>query len=253
MKLFVQSDQHFELYGPDAAFALPDADVFVCAGDLARSVTDGVRWLSENVSPKMPSVYVAGNHEFYKGSLSEDLRKGVEEAKAHPRVHFLENDLKVVDGVRFVGCTLWTDFAVMGQQPLAVMHAQSAMNDYKMIAARKNPYEKLHPRHTMMRHAQSVSFLEAALRMPFEGPTVVVTHHAPHPLSIHERFRGDLLSAAFCSNLHELIEDTQPALWVHGHTHDHFDYMVGETRVLCNARGYNDERSGCIRDLVVEV
>jgi Icc-related predicted phosphoesterase len=253
MKLFIQSDQHQEMYGVDPAFAVPEADVFVCAGDLTRSVKGGILWLAENVGPKIPSVYVAGNHEYYRESYLECHADGLAENKLHVRVHFLENDIKVIDGVRFVGCTLWTDFAIMGQQPLAVLHAQGSMNDYKLIKYRKQPFQKFQPQHTLMRHSQSVSFLEAALAMPFDGKTVVVTHHAPHPFSMHERFRGDLLSAAFCSDLSELIELRQPALWVHGHTHDSFDYMVGDTRVICNPRGYGDENHGFRPQLVVEI
>jgi len=253
MKLFIQSDQHHEIYGEHPEFELPEADVFVCAGDLTRTVRGGIMWLAEKVAPSMPAVYVAGNHEYYKESYLECLAEGVAENRLHDRVHFLENDIKMFDGVRFVGCTLWTDFAVMGQQPLAVMHARGAMNDYKLIKYRKQPFEKLQPQHTMMRNSQSVSFLEAALSMPFEGRTVVVTHHAPHPFSIHERFRGDLLSAAFVNDLHDLIEHRQPALWIHGHTHDFFDYMVGDTRVLCNPRGYGDEVNGFNPQLVIEI
>lgn len=253
MKLWVQSDQHMEMYGLDENWKVPEADVFVCAGDLTRPLKNGVQWLAENVAPHMQAVYTAGNHEFYKDFLSDGLRAGQEEAKLHERVHLLENDVRVIDGVRFIGCTLWTDFAIMGQQPLAVMHAKGAMNDFKQIGNRKKPYEKLQPYHTQARHAQSVSFLEAALKMRFDGKTVVVTHHCPHPLSMHEKFRGDLLNAAFCSDLSELIEQEQPDLWVHGHTHESFDYMVGDTRVLCNPRGYGDENNGFNPALVIEL
>lgn len=253
MKLLVQSDQHFESYPLDFDWAPPQADVFVCAGDLTRGCDKGVRWLAEHVSPYMDSIYVAGNHEFYRNSLVEGLASGISEARTHPRVHFLENDLKVVGGVRFVGCTLWTDFALMGQQPLAASHAAHAMNDYKLAAFKKKPYERLQPRHTQGRHFQSLSFLEAALGMRFDGPTVVVTHHAPHRGSIHERFEGDLLTAAFCSDLSALIEAEQPALWIHGHMHDSFDYMVGDTRVVCNPRGYGDENRGFQRWLTIDI
>jgi Predicted phosphoesterases, related to the Icc protein len=253
MKIFIQSDQHHEIFDPDPVFSLPDADVFVCAGDLTRTIKGGIQWLAENVGPKMPSVYVAGNHEYYKESYLECHAEGLAENKLHERVHLLENDIKVIGDVRFVGCTLWTDFAVMGQQPLAVLHAQKAMNDYKYIKYRKLPFEKLQPQHTMMRHSQSVSFLQAALSMPFEGKTVVVTHHAPHPWSIHERYRHDLLSAAFCSDLSELIETYQPALWIHGHTHNSFDYSVGETRVVCNPKGYGGENPEFDPGLVIEI
>lgn len=253
MKILVQSDQHLEMYPLDFEWAPPEADVFVCAGDLTRGCADGVRWLSENVAPSTPAIYTAGNHEFYRNSLVEGLAEGIAESKLHADVHFLENDIKVVGGVRFVGCTLWTDFAVEGQQSLAASHAKDAMTDYKVTSFKKKPYERLLPRHTQARHYQSRSFLEAALGMPFDGKTVVVTHHAPHRLSIHERFRGDLLTAAFCSDLEEVIEIGRPALWIHGHMHDSFDYIVGETRVVCNPRGYGDENRGFQRWLTIEI
>lgn len=253
MKILIESDQHHEIYGTPGSSLPAEADVYVCAGDLTRTIRAGIRWLSENVASHMPTVYVAGNHEFYRESFIDCMADGLTESRLHERVHFLENDIKVIDGVRFIGCTLWTDFSVMGQQPLAVLHAQGAMNDYKMIKFRKQPYEKLMPRHTQQRNAQSVSFLDAALAMPFDGKTVVVTHHAPHPRSIGERFRGDLLTAAFVNDLNEMIEHRQPELWIHGHTHEFFDYQVGDTRVVCNARGYGSEATGFKPGFVVEI
>ena len=75
-------------------------------------------------------------------------------------------------------------------------------------------------------------------RNAFPGPTVVVTHHAPSALSNPPQFAGSPISGAFYSNLDELIEDTKPTLWIHGHVHDSCDYVIGETRVVCNPFGY---------------
>ena len=87
--------------------------------------------------------------------------------------------------------------------------------------------------------AENVAWLEQALGQPHTaGPTVVITHHAPTPKSIHPRFAGSLLNTNFVSDVQALIQARRPDLWIHGHTHDSFDYVVGATRVLCNARGY---------------
>jgi len=251
VKLWVLSDLHLEVAGLDAPLVPPaGADVCVVAGDVTNSVTKGVRWLAENIP--MPVVYVAGNHEFYRNSVVEGLAEGKEEALLHPDVHFLDDDLAVIDGVRFIGATLWTDFALMGQQPIAMEHARRAMNDYRAISWRKNPWERFHPRHTFDMHEKSRRFLRDALRIPFDGQTVVVTHHCPHPGSVHEKYRGDLLNAAFCSDLSDLMSPGRPDLWIHGHTHDSFDYEAEGVKVVCNPRGYDRENRGFDAGLVID-
>lgn len=79
----------------------------------------------------------------------------------------------------------------------------------------------------------------------------MVTHHLPHPRSLPEAFNGDLLNAAFASDLSDVIEAGAPALWLHGHMHDSCDYMVHRTRVISNPRGYGDENSAFDTQLVV--
>ena len=85
-------------------------------------------------------------------------------------------------------------------------------------------------------HAQQIRWLKDQLQEPFPGKTVVVTHHLPSARSVADRYKTDLLSACFASELDHLFGPM--ALWVHGHTHDCFDYDVGGTRVVCNPRGY---------------
>ena len=103
-----------------------------------------------------------------------------------------------------------------------------------------------------MLHKRSRAFIEAELAKPFEGATVVVTHHAPHPRSMHSHYGSDLLSAAYVSDLTAVIEAGQPNLWVHGHVHENFDYRVGATRVVCNPHGYGVENQKFDPGLVIE-
>lgn len=253
MKIWIFSDLHLEFGEPRVPLYPPEGvDVCVMAGDLLPNPVQGIKWLARNVP--VPSVYVAGNHEFYGGALMELRAEARAVAEKFPDVHFLDDDLTVIGGVRFVGSTLWTDFRLMGQQHLAMSHASLAMNDFRLIDLRKSPgWQPFRPQDSLSLHEQSVSFIEGALKIPFDGPTVVVTHHCPHPRSVHKKYEGDLLNAAFASDLGHVIELGRPTLWVHGHTHSSFDYVEGGTRVICNPRGYVDENREFNPDLVVEV
>ena len=98
--------------------------------------------------------------------------------------------------------------------------------------------------HWLARHLADRDYIETVLSVPFDGPTVAVTHHAPHPGSIAARFADDALTPCFVSDLTSVIERHAPNLWIHGHTHDCFDYHVGETRIVCNPKGYGPSRPG---------
>lgn len=242
MKIWLFSDLHLEFADLRQPLAIPNADVCVVAGDLCRVPANGVRWLAENIARAMPCVYVAGNHEFYKGSIKEGLEDGRAAVARLPDVHFLENDFVVIDGIRFIGATLWTDYWIEGHKKLAMLHARERMNDYRKIAKQRNPWQRFVPETAYRMHMESRRFIETALKA-HPITTVVVTHHLPHAGSIPSMFKGDLLNAAYVSDLTEVIEAGRPALWVHGHTHNSCDYQVGNTRVVCNPRGYEDENS----------
>ncbi|MGB3541053.1 MAG: metallophosphoesterase [Mesorhizobium sp.] len=252
MKIWLFSDLHLEYSDLRQPLAVPDADVCVVAGDLCRAVANGVHWLAKHIAHAMPCVYVAGNHEYYRGSIREGLEDGYAAAAQFPNVHFLENQSVIIDGVRFLGATLWTDYRIEGHPPLAMFNARERMNDHKQIALRRNPWQRFVPEMAYRIHQDSRRFIDTALKSdPIK--TVVVTHHLPHAKSIPARFKGDLLNAAYASDLSEVIEEGRPALWVHGHTHDSSDYMVGAARIVCNPRGYDDENEKFDPALVVHI
>lgn len=252
MNIWILSDLHLEYADLRRPLAIPDADVCVMAGDLCRAPANGVHWLAKHIAHAMPCVYVAGNHEFYKGSIKEGLEDGKASAAGFPDVHFLENDQVNIGGVRFLGATLWTDFRIHGSPALAMHHARAGMNDFRYIAKQRNPWQRFVPETAYRMHQQSREFLDTALKSdPIK--TVVVTHHLPYARSIPSRFEGDLLNAAYASDLSSIIDDFQPTLWVHGHTHDSCDYLVGATHVICNPRGYEDENSAFNPHLVTRV
>lgn len=252
MRIWVLSDLHLEYAPLSAPLVIPDADVCVMAGDLCRGPANGVRWLAENIGRAMPCVYVAGNHEFYRGSIVEGLEQGRQAAQGFANVHFLENEAVIIGGVRFLGATLWTDYRVEGHQQMAMMHARGRMNDYKAISLQKKPWKRFVPEAAARIHQQSREFLAAALTDE-SLPSVVVTHHLPHPDSMPPRFEGDMLNAAYASDLSELIEVGQPALWLHGHTHDSCDYQIHRTRIVCNPRGYGSENGSFDLERIVRL
>lgn len=233
MKLHILTDLHIE-FG-DFTPPQTDADVVVLAGDIGLGLS-GLRWAAQRF-PDRPVIYVAGNHEFYRHDirLLEQLR-----ADAPGNVHFLENDSVEIDGVRFLGATLWTDFELFGvaEQYFAMQHARQYMTDFTII---RNAGLRFTPNDALALHTQSRDWLTVMLAEPFDGRTVVVTHHAPSVQSIHTRYASDLLSAAFASNLETLMGRDRAALWIHGHMHDSFDYEINGTRVLCNPRGYTPD------------
>ena len=232
MKLRVMSDLHVEFMN----FEPPPvpADVIVLAGDIFTE-HHGLAWARTHFADK-PIVYVMGNHEFYNAQHENVLHNARRDAAAL-EIHLLENEQVVIDGVRFLGTTLWTDFEV--EEPaiprsLAYQHANLSMNDFNIILYR-NRLLRAQDAHDLHRHART--WLSERLATSFSGKTIVVTHHLPHRSSIDAQFLRDPLNPAFASHMPELV--CPPVdVWIHGHTHCSCDYEVGGTRVLCNPRGY---------------
>ncbi|WP_288831178.1 metallophosphoesterase [uncultured Paraburkholderia sp.] len=248
MKLLVLSDLHNE-FEPIAADAevIAQADAVVLAGDI-HTKDRSVQWAQSFVNdPAKPVLLVAGNHEFYGGHFDSTLGKLRERAHG-TNIHVLENDSLVLGDVRFLGCTLWTDFRLYASNitpAICMRDAQSAMQDFRLIRATPS-YRKLYPADTVRRHELSRAWLVNTLNEPFDGKTVVVTHHAPSPGSVEAQYEGDSLTPAFASDLERLMGPAV-CLWIHGHMHTSFDYIAPAdddangcgTRVICNPRGYS--------------
>lgn len=247
MKLHILSDLHVEF----ADFSIPetDADVIVLAGDIGVG-SGGLGWLRDQNVTK-PVVYVPGNHEYYQNDLSilDHLRNS-----APPNVHILSDGVFQIGPVRFLGCTLWTDFDYFGEADryFAVFQARENMADFSLI---ENNGKRFTPEDSIALHQRSRDWVRCMLDGGFSGTTVVVTHHAPSSRSVQPRYANDLLTAAFASRLESMMDSDRVALWVHGHMHDACDYEVYGTRIICNPRGYkpHEKVTGFVPDLVVEV
>lgn len=235
MKLNILSDLHLGQGG----LALPDtdADVVILAGDIARPqpAIDWARQLGK------PVLYVAGNHEFYGNSL-HGTKQALKAQASGTAVRILDDEEAVIGGVRFLGTTLWTDFGLFGEgEGRAEAHAQALrfMRDFSRIFVDDALQQPLTPDRSAREFERHAAWLADRLAQPFDGPTVVITHHAPSRGSIHPRFAGSPVNACFVSDADHLLGADRVQLWVHGHTHDSFDYRVQGTRVVCNPRGYS--------------
>lgn len=233
MRIRVFSDLHLEFQDwrpPDQA-----AEVVILAGDIHVG-TAGMPWARASFG-SAEIIYVAGNHEYF-GSDWGPMREALRATAREHGVHFLDADRVDIGGVRFLGATLWTDFALYGRKPLQIARAMSVagrvMMDYRLV---RHGLRQLTPMDTRDEHLAQVGWLQNQLSEPHPGPTVVVTHHLPHRRSVHARYGGDVLNPCFASDLDALVREPV-SLWVHGHTHETFDYSVNGTRVRCNPRGY---------------
>ncbi|MGO8627726.1 metallophosphoesterase [Rhizobium ruizarguesonis] len=243
MKAWIFSDLHLER-GTSADFDIPDADVCICAGDISdRGVVPSIRFLGEVVAPRMPVVFVPGNHEYYRASIEEGFDAGVEEALKFDDVFILDGGVASIDGVHFVGATLWSDFALFGDTRMAMLADGKASQDYREIMVSKRPFKRFTPRDAMGRNFEARAIIDRFLGASFGVPTIVVTHHAPSILSISPTHIDDPLTPSSASSLERIMLRHQPRLWVHGHLHHSSDYHIGSTRVVCNPRGLPGEAS----------
>ena len=181
-----------------------------------------------------------GNHEHYHGMFNETVRDLKEMVPSN--VTILEKEAVEYKGVMFMGATLWTDLG-RGKHPLAEFHLKQCMADYHVIKyndTARNIYHKLSPLITLGEHIKTLEYFKFMLSEHKDTPFVVITHHAPSYKSIHERYAHDvLMNTGYVSELDQFIIDRPNIkIWTHGHVHNKFDYMIEDTRILCNPRGY---------------
>ena len=268
MRIQIVSDLHLE-FSDIVIKNENNADVLVLSGDILiadklprEGSADGAvyRDFLKRCSFQFPHVvYVAGNHEFYGG----EFYKSVDVLRNYcstnfDNVYFLERETKIIDDVVFVGGTLWTDMNKF--DPLTLHAVRDMMNDYRAIRNDQKGYTTLKPSDTCERHRETRDYIKLVVDEHKDKRCVVVGHHSPSYQSCHPQYANDqLMNGAYHSDLSELILDRpQIKLWTHGHTHHPFDYMVGETRVVCNPRGYEQiggwsEETGWDIQKVVEV
>ena len=272
MKIAVASDIHLE-FGDIDITNDSQADVLILSGDICvaadldmrdrRQTELGfARWRSEmfheffeRCAANFPHViYIMGNHEYYHSDFATALGEMRRKLAHLPNLYILEREIKVIDDVTFIGGTLWTD--MNNRDELTLYHMRTMMNDFRVIQNSAVPVHfrtqdgefktrvaKFSPEDAVTEHVKMKEYIQVVTAMLGENPNkyVVVGHHAPSRRSTHEMYAHDtIMNGGYSSDMDEFIEDRpQIKLWTHGHTHHVFDYMIGETRVVCNPRGYH--------------
>lgn len=254
MRLQIMSDLHIDVTPGFEPRLAAGADAVVVAGDICEGIARGLTFLRACIPRPTPIIYVPGNHEYYHRLRSRERKEGAEAARTEDIV-MLDDATAFQGRVRFVGSTLWSDYAIFGSDraPASMQIAARLLPDHRLILEQATPPVAFSPEDARAQHLRSRAFLEQALSEPHSGPTVVVTHHAVHRRSIAPQFAADRLTPAFVSDLSGIMAAHRPALWVHGHTHVSFDYTAGPTRIVCNPLGYGDENPAFKPSLTVEV
>lgn len=235
------SDLHLEGSNIDV-LVNPGWDYLVIAGDLSADLSLLDRFFSYKAPSDIPIIYVLGNHEYEGRRFNEVIEQYREVLKPFENVHLLDNESVIIDNIKFIGSTLWTNFELKGleQKKESMKWAKQSVVDFTYIFKENEKgsgkYHSITPEEMVQECEKSIRFLEFELKNnPFDGEKVVVTHFAPHPGSVHPEFsRGD--SSYWVNNLENLMGFSK--YWFHGHTHSNFNYEVEGTNIVCNPRGF---------------
>lgn len=239
MKISLVSDVHLEC----AHLELPGGDVLILAGDLAEAKhltgPEYQKFFTVECAKYQKVFYVLGNHEHYM-NIFEETYDDVKELLPD-NITLLENESVEYNGVVFLGATLWTDLNKRDPETMnAIRHYMSDYRYIKYFSEKFNKEIKISPDMTVDKHEASLAYFKEYLSATPDKPVVVITHMAPSALSVAEKYKNEpITNSAYYSDLSEFILDhPNIKVWCHGHTHTPFDYKIGETRVLCNPRGY---------------
>ncbi len=253
MRCHYLSDLHLESQGFNQR--LPKGDILIIAGDLchARCLDPAradkysidqrarvMRFIDEAHTNFAHILLIAGNHEHYDG-VFEDT---VELLRCHlPGVTVLDNETVEIEGMRFFGTTLWSDFE--GRSEASINGVRRRCGEFFFVKTRirdadgKETRVKFQPENALHAHDCAWAALSREVAVAGVRPTIVISHHAPSLQGINQRFTGNGLDGAYASNLDERIAALgHVPVWIHGHTHIARTYRIGETIVRSNARGF---------------
>jgi hypothetical protein len=271
VKIQLMSDLHLESHPHYQPRPAPGAQLLVLAGDVGSyqrgSRLQGNDFGLERFSPRhgwpVPVLYVPGNHE-YDSLDFDETHERLRACCDRLGITWLEREVRVLDGIRFVGTTLWADF-----DALALAPGQPAPDTTRLLQSRHKAYRAanyyLH-KAAAQRHGEPMladgwreqalvcqQWLREALAQPFDGRTVVVTHFAPSLRSADPRYGLAPGTAGFCNSLDDLLPLAD--WWLHGHLHCQHDYRVGRCRVIANTLGYasKGEQDGFREEFVLDL
>lgn len=236
MKIRYVSDLHIEFdlgYNPFELKRDKNATL-ILAGDVYVG-TKALPFIKDCLTKFKQVIYICGNHEFYTHDINKIINfwKDID----IPNFYFLENNFVELDGIRFIGTTLWTDFDK--EDWFSIQTAKRGMNDFHIIGYNKGRFM---PEDSIEKFKNAAVFIDFALKTS-KLKNIVITHHLPSLACISLRFKTSTLNGAFASDLNYLIEKYDIEAWIHGHTHDTIELNIFDTKILCNPRGYRNENS----------
>lgn len=253
MKLHILSDLHLEFSQLDIPAV--DAQILVLAGDIATG-SKGIDFAKSVSSRYAHILYVMGNHEFYGHDIST-MKVEIKNSAQNTNIHVLDNNVFTYENVDFIGSTLWTDFQLYSKDTKFVEMSKNiaaqSMNDFRIIRDGNTAFTAEKSAKLCL---ENQTYLISQLSQSQARKKVVITHHCPSKKSVAKKYEGDFLNSAFANNLDEIVMKSD--LWIHGHTHSEFDYNLGDSRVVCNPRGYSkyqdkQENTEFVIDKVVEI
>jgi hypothetical protein len=208
-------------------------------GPNGKRLDRAARFFHEEVTKYRRCIYVMGNHEHYHGKYHKTWHEII--AEMPDNVEVLEQQCLEIEGVLFLGATMWTN--CNKGDPMTMQVLKHGMNDYRAITFNdrvRNVYRKLDPRDTMEEFSKTTQYFRLVCEQNRDKNIVVCTHHAPTFQSVNEHYKHEReMNGGYASDLSEFIMDNENIkFWTHGHMHDPSDYMVGQCRVICNPRGY---------------
>ena len=268
MKIAVCSDIHLE-FGTISLENTEGADVLILGGDICVAKDLNKRdeyalmdrfgrseaWHTffQECCARFPHViYIVGNHEHYHGDFRDTITHLRDRLGYLVNLHILDKQMVQLNGVSFIGGTLWTD--MNNEDPITLMHMTGMMNDFRCVMNSNRVVNfknhegkfatriaKFSPDDAVVDHKEMLDYIRVMIEGKFDQKFVVVGHHAPSKQSTHPRYADEvIMNGGYSSELSEFIMDhPQIKLWTHGHTHEDFDYMIGSTRIVCNPRGYD--------------
>jgi len=252
MKIHILSDLHNEfLRGRSTSpehiwkgeIPVTDADLIILAGDIDVG-TKGIEWaIRESERLDKPIIYITGNHEYYTYEI-HDLNKKIIELAQNTNVTFLNPGEIIFDNVRIIGGTLWTDYKAYPaiSQSDNMHYVGNALNDHSVISIiNDDKKQRFTPDDALLLHTKDLKFITRKLEVPFDGNTIVVTHHGPHMICQHQSFNLSPISTGFHSDLSQIFNDYSIDVWVYGLTHSNLDMIVSDTRIVSNQAGYPSE------------
>jgi predicted phosphodiesterase len=240
---FLRSSKKFPPHQWSGTIPETDADIIILAGDIDTG-SNGAEWaIMESERLCKPILYVLGNHEFY-GHEYWGLKEKILNLCEGTQVFCLDSGVFMLDDIRFLGATLWTNYKadIRVPQDLAMLHVDKTLADHHRIKIKSgDSIRRFEPENALSIHLKELRWLKSQLAQSTDSKTIVITHHGPHAICQHPAFPLNEISTAFHSNLDDLIELSDIDSWVFGHTHANVDEVVFDTRIVSNQAGYPGE------------